>query len=248
MKSIKLMNRVDTKFVTSVPRLMQLLEMARDSYRVQQTDGRRIIPYYTLYFDTPELSMYNTHHCGRLPRQKARIRSYVASQLHFLEVKTKNNHRRTRKKRIEMPDFVPTAHHRAAMRFTPGKARQEWLDFLDQRLEIAHSELVPQVENQFNRITLVNNAGTERVTIDTSLRFHNLATGRTCDLTGIAIIELKRDSLTRSPILELLRQLRIKKMGFSKYCMGTALTNPAARVNRFKVRLHRVEKIRKGLL
>ncbi len=242
MKDIKLMSRIDTKFVTSEARLMQLLEMARDKYLVQETGGLRLIPYSTLYFDTTDLQMYTAHHNGGLPRQKLRVRSYVASHLSFLEVKTKNNHRRTRKKRMEFPPDVPDGEI-PLIRFVPGQAAQEDIDFLTSRLWLSPDSMVPQIANSFDRITLVNNDHTERLTIDTSLKFHNITSGRDCDLTGIAIIELKRDGRVFSPIMEMLRELRIKPMGFSKYCMGTALTNPAAQTNRFKERLRTVERI-----
>ena len=105
MKDIRLMNRIDTKFVTTEPMLRRLLVMACDDYFVQETDGLRISPYYTLYFDTPDCAMYNRHQVGHLSRQKIRIRSYVKAGLNFLEVKTKNNHGRTKKKRIAMEQF-----------------------------------------------------------------------------------------------------------------------------------------------
>ena len=49
--------------------------------------------------------MYNRHEAGHLVRQKLRIRSYVDAKLNFLEVKTKNNHGRTKKKRMTMEGF-----------------------------------------------------------------------------------------------------------------------------------------------
>ena len=49
MKDIRLMNRIDTKFVTTESVLRRLLEMAAEDYFVQETDGLRISPYYTLY-------------------------------------------------------------------------------------------------------------------------------------------------------------------------------------------------------
>ena len=108
MKSIKLMNRNDTKFVTSESMLCDLLQLTKDDYRVQTTDGQRVAPYATLYFDTPNCEMYMAHQNGHLNRQKVRIRSYAASDLHFLEVKNKDNHRRTHKKRVA----IDAADHR----------------------------------------------------------------------------------------------------------------------------------------
>ena len=59
----------------------------------------------------------------------------------------------------------------------------------------------------------------------------------------LVIIELKRDGHQPSPILSKLLQLRIHPHGFSKYCIGSALTNEALRRNRFKPRLHYVQKL-----
>ena len=84
---------------------------------------------------------------------------------------------------------------------------------------------------------------TERLTIDTSLEFHNLQTDTDRDMGPLVIIELKRDGLVFSPVLEMLRQLHIHPHGFSKYCMGAALTNQHLPVNRFKAKLRDVERI-----
>ena len=246
MSGIKLMNRIDTKFVTTVPKLIQLLEMARDQYRIQETGGLRLIPYRTVYFDTEQLDMYNTHHNGALPRQKVRMRSYVASDLHFLEVKTKNNHRRTRKKRTAI-DGIPTGKELEQMRFAAPMVKQEVTEFLQGQYHADTAGLRAMLENSFSRITMVNNDRTERLTIDTALRFHNVATGIDRSLDGLVIIELKRDGRCYSPILEMLRQLRIMPQGFSKYCMGVTFTNPQARGNRFKMRRRLVERLLKTI-
>ena len=229
MKSVRLMNRVDTKFVTTLPRLMQLLEMAKGEYFVQEIDGERNSAYTTLYYDTPRLDMYIMHHNGCLGRQKVRVRQYVDSNLTFLEVKNKNNHRRTRKKRITVTGFDIT-----------GEQQRE---FLKPLCWWDVDTLQPALRNWFNRITLVNKAKTERVTIDTGLRFHNCMSGRDTSLDQVVIIELKRDGNQPSPLLAMLRDLHIHPYGFSKYCMGTALSNPSVKKNRLKPKLHYVERL-----
>lgn len=237
MRSIRLMNRIDTKFVTTVPMLRQLLLLAKDDYFVQESQGERISPYYTLYFDTPDCKMYNRHEAGHLSRQKVRVRSYVNAGLNFLEVKTKNNHGRTKKKRIEALNFDPENHSIFNVQSSL------FSDFLQTYLKYPQQSLVRQVENRFNRITLVNKAKTERLTIDTNLRFHNISTNNYRFMEELVVIELKRDGLQPSPILPLLTKLRIHPHGFSKYCIGSALTNADLRRNRIKPRLHSVEKI-----
>ena len=237
MRSIRLMNRIDTKFVTTVPMLRQLLLLAKDDYFVQESQGERISPYYTLYFDTPDCKMYNRHEAGHLSRQKVRVRSYVNAGLNFLEVKTKNNHGRTKKKRIEALNFDPENHSIFNVQSSL------FSDFLQTYLKYPQQSLVRQVENRFDRITLVNKAKTERLTIDTDLRFHNISTNNYRFMEELVVIELKRDGLQPSPILPLLTKLRIHPHGFSKYCIGSALTNADLRRNRIKPRLHSVEKI-----
>ncbi len=225
MGGIRLMNRTDTKFVTSIDKLMELLQMAVDEYRVQEIDGKRNMSYATIYYDSQDYAFYNAHHDGHAGRQKVRVRSYVDSHLSFLEVKTKDNHGKTHKSRI------------------PVENEEVSMDFLRQRVRIDPILLEQKIENQFRRITLVNKAKTERLTIDTDLQFYNLTTGQHCSLPELAIIELKRDGLKPSPILHMLRQLRIHQSGFSKYCIGEALTNPSLRTNRMKPRLQKLMKI-----
>ena len=230
MKSVKLMNRMDTKFVTNTSKLRQLLKMAQKDYYVQVINGERNLDYDTTYFDTTAFDMYTMHQCGHLNRQKIRFRTYCINQLQFMEVKTKNNHGRTKKKRIEVSnmDLNDTAKR----------------EFLQKHLRYEVDALQPVLSNHFSRITLVNKAMTERLTIDTALNFHNLLNGEDKDMGQLVIIELKRDGLAYSPVLQMLRQLRIQPHGFSKYCMGSALTGKDhLPVNRFKSKLIEINKL-----
>jgi len=230
MSNVKLMNRTDTKFVTNLDKLRQLLEMAQADYYVQDIDGGRNLEYDTTYFDTTDFDMYCQHQMGHTNRQKIRFRTYCVSGLQFMEVKTKNNHGRTKKKRIEVSDM--------------DLADEEKRQFLAKHLRYVVDSLQPALNNHFSRITLVNKAKTERLTIDSGLRFRNLLNGCERDMDDLVIIELKRDGLVFSPVLEMLRRLRIHPHGYSKYCMGMALTcNGLLPVNRFKRKLIEVNKL-----
>lgn len=230
MSGVKLMNRIDTKFVTNQQKLRELLEMAQQDYFIQQIDGKSNLEYDTTYFDTTDFDMYSAHQHGHANRQKIRFRTYCISDLQFMEVKTKNNHGRTKKKRIEVQDMNLLDEEKRA--------------FLAKHLRYDVDTLQPALNNHFSRITLVNKGKTERVTIDTQLCFENLQNGKRLDMGDIAIIELKRDGLVYSPIQEMLRQLRIQPHGFSKYCMGSALTcENRLPVNRFKRKLIEVRKL-----
>jgi len=229
MKGIKLMNRMDTKFVTTREKLKLLLEKAKPEYYIQDINGLRNMEYDTTYYDTLDYNMYYEHQYGHTNRQKIRFRTYVSSNLQFMEVKTKNNHGRTKKKRIEVVDMDLTD--------------QTKREFLGNNLRYDVDELMPALNNHFSRLTLVNRDKTERLTIDSDLRFHNLVTDTRKDMGRLVIIELKRDGLCYSPVLQMLLDLHIRPHGFSKYCMGSALTNKLLKVNRFKRKLIEINKI-----
>lgn len=233
MSGIKLMNRTDTKFVATLEQLNAFLLAVQGKYYIQEKDGERLACYHTTYLDTPDYKMFRMHHCGKKVREKIRVRTYMDTNDTFLEVKNKNNHGRTKKKRI-MVQGVDTLQAESE-KITPFLATHAWY-----RLD----EISPVIENRFNRITLVNFAKTERLTIDFNLRFHHLKSDGRDRLERIAIIELKRDGNVPSPALEIIRELRIKRSGFSKYCIGSALTNKELKSNNFKPRLtmiHRLE-------
>ena len=221
MSSIRLMNRTDTKFVTSKDNLVRLLEMAQGKYYAQFNNDSRIANYMTTYWDTDNHRFFLEHQNGRAPRQKVRVRTYMDSDLTFLEVKTKNNHGRTKKKRVEVPS------QEIEVQGTNG-------EFVEALVHQGLNEMHPTVRNQFHRITLVNYGKTERLTIDYDVHFHNLETGNNANVGPLVIIELKRDGNVYSPVLDILRVLRIKPSGFSKYCIGSVMTNRNLKRNIFK--------------
>lgn len=231
MSGIKLMNRTDTKFVTSKQKLVGLLELAQGKYYAQQIDGTRIANYRTVYWDTPSHRFFLEHHNGRAPRQKIRVRTYLDSDLTFLEVKTKNNHGRTKKKRITVPN-----HDRSDIVAAGGS------DFTCKLTGVTFNDIDPTVQNRFQRITLVNKGKTERLTIDFNVQFHNYETEHDAVTGDLVIIELKRDGNVFSPVLDILRQLRIKPSGFSKYCIGSVITNGKLKTNLFREKLVRISK------
>ena len=231
MSEIRLMKRTDQKYLTNLPTLFRLLEMTRDSYYSQEIEGRRISPYATTYWDDPSDLMFRTHQAGHAPRRKVRVRTYLGSDQSFLEVKKKDNHGKTSKSRVPVPSLKAVLEEQAGQ------------DFLQQKTGFSLEHLAPTVGNRFNRITLVNRAKTERLTIDFDIQFYNYKTQLSAAMSNIVVIELKRDGRVASPILPMLRALRIKPSGFSKYCIGACVTDPTLRVNRFKKRLIRVRKV-----
>ena len=232
MSGIKLMNRTDTKFVATIEQLHSFLLAVRGKYYIQEIDGKRIASYHTTYFDTADYHMYSIHHAGRQVREKIRVRTYLDSDQTFFEIKNKNNHGRTKKKRISIIEHNAIEQERENI--VPFMAKHAWYTI---------DEISPVIENWFNRITLVNFEKTERLTIDFNLRFHHFENDGHNSLQRVAVIELKRDGNVPSPALDILREIRIKRSGFSKYCIGSALTNDRLKKNNFKERLRMIEKM-----
>jgi hypothetical protein len=230
MSDVRLMNRTDTKYTISFSLLSEFLIRLQADYFVQEINGSRISPYHTIYLDTPDRKMYLDHHNGRRTREKIRVRTYLDSQSVFLEIKNKNNKGRTKKKRMELPEMYDYKH-------------QDAESFVEKNATYSLDKLVPRSENRFYRITLVNRQKTERLTIDVNLTFRNPSDGNEKRLDDLVIIELKQDRNVPSFAKRQLSDLHVHPVSISKYCLGTILTVPDVKSNRFKKRIIQLNKI-----
>ena len=227
LKNASLMDRIDTKFVIPVAKLLPLISELEDNYSVLDIRGNRYFRYQSTYFDTDNFELYHLHHNKNLNRHKVRVRHYVDDDTHFLEVKFKNNKDRTIKNRISVAAENPLEIelHR---------------DFLAAMGLPKEKTLKPSLINQYKRIAFASEERRERLTIDFDLAQYSLISDdkRFLKVEGIAIAELKQSRLNRhSPFFQLAREHNIRAGGFSKYCMGVALTMPEydyIKVNRFK--------------
>jgi hypothetical protein len=228
MDSVKLMDRTDTKFVFNIDDLPAVLNEAKQHYRILDVEGNKISRYKTLYFDTENFDLYNQHHNGKLNRYKIRHRTYVESNLGFLEVKFKNNKGRTLKTRIKESE-VPEINK--------GKA----FEFLKRMLPFSPLELLPKIWINYSRITLVNKISAERLTLDLNLEFER--EGRKQILSKLVIAEVKQDSKVASPFISIMRAKHIRQGSISKYCFGVASSFNKVKKNNFKQKLSIVNKI-----
>ena len=244
MESVKLMNRIDTKYAVPLSLLPAILEAAMADYYVQEIDGKRIATYDTIYYDTESLDMYIRHHDRQLVRQKIRVRQYVDSNLTFLEIKRKNNKGRTKKKRIVVPDFAITAETPSVLKHKRRADEEVTVEsFINSKSRYRWSDISPHLWTKFQRITLVNKAKTERLTIDMDLVWENVVSGESKTFPELVIIELKRDGNVPSLMTDIMLSLRVKPLKISKYCIGTALTTPGLKRNRFKKKIRSIVKL-----
>lgn len=232
MNSVRLMNRIDTKYLTNYDTLLQLLSYLKEHYYIQFHNNSTVAQYQTVYYDTQNLLFFTQHQNGKLTRNKVRIRRYCDSNQFFCEIKRKNNTGRTKKRRIEVSsnDFM----------FAQQNEDIQKLIYLETEME--STLLFPTLENNFQRITLVNNAKTERLTVDFDIHFYNHNTKLKRSFSDLVIIELKQEGRGESILKKALHLFPIYQKSFSKYCIGTVITNPNVKYNRFKSKVRYIEK------
>lgn len=228
MDSVALLNRIDTKFVLQTGQLLQALAALQPGYRVLTVAGQHLNHYRTLYFDTRDFDLYKMHVNENADRFKVRSREYVDSQQAYLEVKHRTRKDRTVKSRI--PTGTPAAWIDASAR--------RWLAGV---FPFDSRALEPKLWNTFTRVTLVNRALCERVTLDVDLAFYNVS--RTARLDGIAVAEVKQAGRDcPSEFITAIQALKVRPQGFSKYCIGTSLLYENVKKNSLKAKLTWLEK------
>lgn len=228
MEGVALMNRTDTKYVFRFDQLGGFLKEISSDYRVLDINGIRASKYETLYFDTPDFKMYLAHHRRKPCRYKIRHRIYVDSNLHFFEIKYKNNKGRTIKNRIKRKETDLIIE---------GKAEQ----LLNEKTNFSAQNLFPKLWSNCSRITLVNKFSKERLTLDINLQFKNDFHEK--KLSNVVIAEVKQEKLSPSPFIKLMKKKGIRPGSISKYCFGVVFLYNQIKKNNFKPNLLFINKI-----
>jgi hypothetical protein len=228
MKEVALMRRTDTKFIVHQAQLPGILRAIRAQYSVLEIGRKRTMTYASQYFDTVANTFYHDHHNGKADRTKIRVRSYVESDLCFLEVKRKDSKGVTYKQRVRVPAME------AELPVVAG-------DFIE-RTTGRVFELIPSIRNQFQRITLVDTIRKERVTLDLNLSscFESVELEHK-NLVIVEVKQLRRDR--QAPVVQVLKSLGIRPYRISKYCIGMICLRADIKYNRFKPKLLRIRKV-----
>jgi hypothetical protein len=228
MDHVKLLDRIDTKYILHEDQLQDYLATITNQYSILVIDGKSFHPYETLYFDTPDFRLYQMHHNGKRNRYKLRCRKYVNSGTSFFEVKSKTNTDRTVKARMQVeniPEALTVQLNQYISDHTPG----------------IYSDYVPSLRVFFDRITLVNKQANERLTIDLNLRY--TSNGSEKKIQKVAIVEVKQENHSISPFRELMKMQRHPKNYMSKYCLGVMCLNKELKMNRFKQKMNVLNKL-----
>lgn len=230
LEQVKLLNRVDTKYVFHISDLEEILMDLKDEYSVLEINGKKMHAYETLYFDTPDFLLYKFHHNGKINRLKVRYRKYSDTGLTFFEVKYKVKGSRTDKIRLNKPDIFEDLG-------------PEELDMV-RHYQVDPRCLEKKLWVHFHRITIAKNDYSERATLDVGLRFKNGSADVSYE--DIVVAEIKQNKTSfNSPLIKALKSRHLEKSGFSKYSMGIAAIENI-KSNRFKPNFIKIDKIRNG--
>ena len=240
MENVKLMERVDSKYVFPASQLPDIMKGMLSSYRLLEINNVRLHRYESLYYDTKDFQLFKRHHLGRLNRWKLRFRKYVDSGgLTFFEIKFKNSKEKTLKRRVKMKSI-------------PNKIEEKAEKFLKEITPFSSEMFEPKMWVNYSRMTFVNKFSEERLTIDTNLHFikinpmairleENIADIR---FPQMVIAEAKRGKA--SSISEFIRMVRlngIRESGISKYCFGIYNVFHEVKKNNFKPRVRFIHKM-----
>jgi hypothetical protein len=222
MDAVKLMDRSETKFLLSANLLAKILQESKEHYYCQENISKRVAKYETLYYDTPDFALYMKHHNGELNRYKVRHRTYMDSNLGFLEIKYRHNKGRGFKHRMEEKN-------------ASGKFDGQAYSFLSSWLPLDPSLLQPAVTISYSRITLVSKRLDERVTLDTNIEFRR--NDERVNFGSLAIAEIKRGNKAQSSFADSMKKMRVRESSFSKYCTAVAEMCDGVKKNNFKENL-----------
>ena len=228
LNNVKLQNRKDTKYIFHENKLNKLLSDASQDYKILEINNNRQFFYESIYFDSDDFLLYNQHHNEKRSRYKIRFREYKTTGEVYFEIKEKNNKNTTVKKRYPVTSLKNT------------------LDSFEKNLikEIIDidKKLNDKLIIEFNRITLANNDLTERLTIDTNLTVKNHNNKKS--FNNLVVTEVKQKKYNpKSKFMKILKNLKIYKMRFSKYCIGTVHIYDNLKSNRFKPKLIQLNKV-----
>ncbi len=230
LDEVKMLNRIDTKYVFHINQFAEILEEVRENYYALEIDNSRMFAYESLYFDTDDYQLYRFHHNGKINRLKVRYRRYSDTGLVFFEVKYKVKGNRTDKKRLKQVDLKHVL-------------TDEELNLV-QHEQLDGKQLSEKMWIYFNRITLASKKMNERLTLDLHVAFDNFKNKKA--FPELIIAEVKTDkSATGSQIIKSFNKRNFEEVGFSKYSTAVAMMEEI-KSNAFKPNFIKIEKIIKN--
>ena len=217
-----LQTRVDRKYLLTPDEFQELARRVGTTFRVLDIDGRRVFGYESVYFDTRQLDLFRAHRQGRRRRYKARVRTYLDTGACMFEVKLKGRRGETVKHRLPYP-----VEDRSRL-------NSEAAQFLGDLLQQEYGEQVPDLEaavtTTYSRVTFVDLVAGARLTCDVDLV---CSRGELQEPGSDMILVESKCAGAGSAADEALRQMGIRSISVSKYCVAVALLDRTLAANKW---------------
>ncbi|MEI6900218.1 MAG: polyphosphate polymerase domain-containing protein [Bacteroidota bacterium] len=228
LDAVRLLDRIDTKYIFNIDRLPEILKSLRFGYKILEIEMLRESSYQTIYFDTDQFLMYHQHQRGKLSRVKVRMRRYCDSGLSYFEIKHKTNAGRTIKRRVKNPEF--------SMEII-GESKE----LLEKRTSLVTEQLHPKLWVNYNRLTFASKDLMTRLTVDLGLTFSDGQNQKSFE--RLVIAELKQSNHEHSDFQSLMQMNGINDISISKYCLGITQLYDGVKKNNFKRKIISIQKI-----
>jgi hypothetical protein len=230
LDKVKLLNRVDSKYVIHIKDFPMILGEIKSDYKVLEIESKRIHRYESLYFDTVDFDLYKYHHNDKQDRFKVRYRKYLDTSLCYFEIKYKEKGNRTNKIRAKRIDISTTLSEADIKMIEHDLIKGEMLQ--------------EKVWVYFDRITIANNNFKERVTLDLNIRFDNKKIVKSFPELVVCEIKQEKSSYTSS-VIKACTKRHYEQTGFSKYSTAIAMME-AVKNNNFKPNFIKINKLING--
>lgn len=222
-----LLTRVDRKYLVERVEVPGILSGLDPDTRVLDIAGLRTQTYHSTYLDTPDLAGYHSAATARRRRFKVRTRTYVDSELCFLEVKSRGPRGQTVKDRIPRDGACGTWTGLTG-------AEREWVDTQLGplgRTPGTAATLEPTLDVTYRRATLLMGDGSGRATVDSDLGWTS-PSGGVLSRPDLVIIETKSGSRP-SDLDHLLWAGGHRPARISKYATALAALDASLPANRW---------------
>jgi len=226
----ELQTRVDRKYFVPAAVFRRMIGELAGGLRVLEIEGRRSFGYESIYFDTPQFATYRDHLQQRRQRFKARTRTYTDSGLCMFEVKLTGARGTTVKQRVPHPVADSRRLTEAALAHLRGAL------FAAYRWELP-VRLGPALATTYRRTTFVSRSGDVRLTCDVGLTCLDVR-HEVRDTGTHVLVETKSATGGAGPD-RMLRELGVRPVSVSKYCVGVAALHPELPSNPWRRTLRR---------
>ena len=232
------LKRIDKKFLLSSSQFKEIFAELGKNFKVLEIKWQKIFSYDNVYMDTDDYLFYNQHQNKNKSRTKIRTRYYVDSNLAFFEYKYKTDWI-TNKYRYSFPSEEHWFMTRGKNRFF------QWVWQSMFGLEKA-PQITPSIKTKYKRITLINNSGNERLTIDFDITTQDLRdkNSKEISLKNLVIVESKSLSKECNSCKIMTKHWIKKAKSCSKYSLWVIYSWLAQKYDTFKTTMEKIKEIR----